>query len=178
MGGPASRWRQRPGVASRMVYIQEVCIGGGVHPGGGVGQTPIGYYGLRSTSGRYASYWNAFLFIMPPNTDPLSALSTSPPSKPAGWKPVAPPTAAKKPAASTATSKLASKPAIPAAASKPAPKAAAEPPELEKPSPEPVVEPPRVSKPTTGGIGKLQARADKFTLTVCVGAGNVANRLI
>ena len=23
---------------------------------------PIGYYGIRSTSGRYASYWNAFLY--------------------------------------------------------------------------------------------------------------------
>ena len=34
---------------------------GGLHPGG-IGQTPpIGYYGIRSTSGRYASYWNAFL---------------------------------------------------------------------------------------------------------------------
>ena len=31
--------------------------------GGGVRQTPpIGYYGIWSTSGRYASYWNAFLF--------------------------------------------------------------------------------------------------------------------
>ena len=29
----------------------------------GVGQTPhIGYYGVWSISGRYASYWNAFLF--------------------------------------------------------------------------------------------------------------------
>ena len=58
--------------------------GGGLHPGGGVciqegglhlgGLHPVGvgrpypptrymeYYGIRSTSGRYASYWNAFLF--------------------------------------------------------------------------------------------------------------------
>ena len=41
---------------------------GGLHPGGGLhrgGQTPfppMGFYGIRSTSGRYASYWNAFLF--------------------------------------------------------------------------------------------------------------------
>ena len=25
---------------------------------------PLGYYGIRSTSGRYASYWNAYLFIL------------------------------------------------------------------------------------------------------------------
>ena len=25
--------------------------------------TPIRYYGIRSTSGRYASYWNTFLFL-------------------------------------------------------------------------------------------------------------------
>ena len=25
---------------------------------------PIGRYGIRSTSGRYASYWNAFLFLL------------------------------------------------------------------------------------------------------------------
>ena len=37
---------------------------GGLHPGRGIWQTPppIAYYGIRSTSGRYASYWNAFLF--------------------------------------------------------------------------------------------------------------------
>ena len=30
------------------------------------GQTPpfLGYYGIYSTSGRYASYWNAYLFFM------------------------------------------------------------------------------------------------------------------
>ena len=46
--------------------------GCGLHPGGwvssrglhrrGVGRPPIRYYGIRSTRGRYASYWNAFLF--------------------------------------------------------------------------------------------------------------------
>ena len=54
-----------------------VCIQGGLHPGGsasrgsasegeGVGQIPpqIGYYGTRSTSGWYASYWNAFLCLV------------------------------------------------------------------------------------------------------------------
>ena len=39
---------------------------GGLHPGRGVGRSPppryMGYYGIRSTSGRCASYWNAFLF--------------------------------------------------------------------------------------------------------------------
>ena len=46
---------------------------GGLHPvgsawggsaSGGVGQTPqIRYYGIWSTSGWYASYWNAFLLL-------------------------------------------------------------------------------------------------------------------
>ena len=35
---------------------------GGSAFGGEVGQTPLlRYYKIRSTSGRYASYWNAFL---------------------------------------------------------------------------------------------------------------------
>ena len=40
---------------------------GGLHPGGSVSrQSPsIGYYGIKSTIGRYASYWNAFLFGIP-----------------------------------------------------------------------------------------------------------------
>ena len=29
----------------------------------GLGRSPMGYYGLRSTSERYASYWNAFLLL-------------------------------------------------------------------------------------------------------------------
>ena len=44
-------------------------VHGGLDAGGestskGVGHTPpIGNYGIRSTSGRYVSYWNAFLLI-------------------------------------------------------------------------------------------------------------------
>ena len=41
--------------------------GGGGRAASGVGlgrpSPPIGYYGIRSTSGRYASYRNAFLFL-------------------------------------------------------------------------------------------------------------------
>ena len=50
-----------------------VCTQGGLHPGGrevcirgGWADPPpptIGYYEIRSTSERYASYWNAFLLI-------------------------------------------------------------------------------------------------------------------
>ena len=37
----------------------------GLHPGGWADPpAPIGYYGVRSTSGWYVSYWNAFLFIL------------------------------------------------------------------------------------------------------------------
>ena len=35
-----------------------VCIQGGLH----MGRPPPEYHRIRSTSGRYASYWNAFLF--------------------------------------------------------------------------------------------------------------------
>ena len=37
--------------------------GGEVAWGGWEDPPPIGYYGIRSTSGRYASYGNAFLFL-------------------------------------------------------------------------------------------------------------------
>ena len=40
------------------------CPGGYAIQGGWADSPPpkkIGYYGIRSTSGRYASYWNAFL---------------------------------------------------------------------------------------------------------------------
>ena len=59
-------------IARGKVMFSEASVSHSVHGGvwrgaasGGVGgQTPhIGYYGIRSTSGRYASYWNAFLFI-------------------------------------------------------------------------------------------------------------------
>ena len=75
------------GLHSGAVCIQEgLQNGGGLHPGGlgrlpprrqtwgsasggGVRQIPpppiyIGYYGIWSTSGRYASYWNAFLLLL------------------------------------------------------------------------------------------------------------------
>ena len=52
--------------ASRGVCIQE----GSASTGGpgdpvGLGRPPryMGYYGIRSTSGWYASYWNLFLFV-------------------------------------------------------------------------------------------------------------------
>ena len=53
-----------------------VSASGGLHPGGGgvcIGGVCIqggwpdptmGYYGIRATSGMYASYWNAFLSTM------------------------------------------------------------------------------------------------------------------
>ena len=47
----------------RGVCIQEgVCLQGG-SAGGWADPLPryTGYYGIRSTSGQYASYWNAFL---------------------------------------------------------------------------------------------------------------------
>ena len=44
---------------------EEVCIqGSGGSASRGVGQTPLGYYGMQSMSGWYASYWNAFLFLV------------------------------------------------------------------------------------------------------------------
>ena len=36
----------------------------GIHSRHPPGQTPHKHYGIRSTSGRYASYWNAFLLIL------------------------------------------------------------------------------------------------------------------
>ena len=51
-----------------------VCIQSGLHPagsasmgicsGGWAHPPQIGYYRIRSTSGRHASYWNAFLVIL------------------------------------------------------------------------------------------------------------------
>ena len=41
-----------------------VCMVGGMRDMHATSPPPPGrYYGLRSMSGRYASYWNAFLFI-------------------------------------------------------------------------------------------------------------------
>ena len=47
-----------------------ICSQGGLHLEGGLGRPSIGYNRIRSTSGRYASYWNAFLLPF------ISAIST------------------------------------------------------------------------------------------------------
>ena len=39
------------------------CFQGGLHPVG-LGRSPIVYHGIRYTSGRYASYWNASLLFV------------------------------------------------------------------------------------------------------------------
>ena len=57
--GSASRGSLHPGGPHRQGGIS---IHGGLHPGGSVSRGV--YYGIRSTSGRYASYWNAFLFVI------------------------------------------------------------------------------------------------------------------
>ena len=54
LGGSASRGSASGGSASGGSASSGVCIWG-------VGRTPLGYYGIQSTSGLYASYWNAFL---------------------------------------------------------------------------------------------------------------------
>ena len=44
-------------------WLRGVCVVvGGVHGGGGGGAC-VGYDEIRSMSGRYTSYWNAFLFM-------------------------------------------------------------------------------------------------------------------
>ena len=65
-GGSASRgWGLHPGgSASRgRVCIRGVPIGGVCIQGSLTVPPPIRYYGIQSMSGRYASYWNIFLFI-------------------------------------------------------------------------------------------------------------------
>ena len=47
------------GSTSRRSASREVCI-----QGDWADASPIGYYGIKSTSGQYASYWNAFLLRM------------------------------------------------------------------------------------------------------------------
>ena len=82
LSGVCIRGSASTGICIWGVCIRGICIQrkgglhpgeGGLHPGeeglhtGGIGQTttpPKGYYGIRSTSGRYASYWNAFLFFI------------------------------------------------------------------------------------------------------------------
>ena len=90
--GMHHRSHDRGGSASKGVCLQGRYAWGGASgergclpPGGsasrGVGQTPppIRYYGIRSTSGRYASYWNAFLclFILQGGADPEHSDSES-----------------------------------------------------------------------------------------------------
>ena len=55
--GSASRGGLPPGGSAS----RGVCLQGGLHQGSGQTPTPE-HYRIRSTSGRYASYWNAFLF--------------------------------------------------------------------------------------------------------------------
>ena len=65
-GGSASR---EGGSASRegTSASRKVCIRGCLHPRRGGGQTPLP--GIRSTSGRYTSYWIAFLFTIGSDKD-------------------------------------------------------------------------------------------------------------
>ena len=62
--GSASRGSACSGVCIQGVCLQWVLRPGGLHPGV-LGKPPLlrymGYYGVRSTSRRYASYWNASL---------------------------------------------------------------------------------------------------------------------
>ena len=47
------------------IHGRGVCMAGGIHGSGGMlgsGGPPSRYYEIRSMSGRYSSYWNAFLF--------------------------------------------------------------------------------------------------------------------
>ena len=78
-GESAARGVCIQGVLHQGGCIQGVCIWvpGGLDPGGSASSgcegiciqgrlgrpPPIGYYGIRQTSGRYASYWNAFKFF-------------------------------------------------------------------------------------------------------------------
>ena len=64
-GGGLPGGRVCLGGLPRGVRIQGASASGDPHRAG-VGQPPppIGDYGIRSTSGRYASYWNAFLWYV------------------------------------------------------------------------------------------------------------------
>ena len=53
----------------KVMFFLSVCSQGGLHPGGL--HPPIGYHGIWSTSGQYASYWNAFLFSIVPIPFPV-----------------------------------------------------------------------------------------------------------
>ena len=54
------RWGLHIGGSTYRGLHPGVCIWGDSTFTGGVSRLP-GYYGIRSTSGRYASYWNVFL---------------------------------------------------------------------------------------------------------------------
>ena len=58
-GGSASRGDLHPGTCIQGGSASMV----GVSSSMGVGQTPLSYCGIRSTSGQYTSYWNAFLLL-------------------------------------------------------------------------------------------------------------------
>ena len=91
-GGRGHVWRGG-GRALRGLYMVGVCMVGGMHGGGsmhGGGNAwwgacmlcmpPGRYYGhgIRSMSGRYASYWNAFLFPIVPVLFPIVVLDPFP----------------------------------------------------------------------------------------------------
>ena len=68
-------WQRGPGGCTAGGHVWQGvcgrgCMAGGMHGGGHVwpGHAPLprhrGYYEIRSMSGRYASYWNAFLLIL------------------------------------------------------------------------------------------------------------------
>ena len=55
-----------PGLPTGGSASRGVCPHWGLHPAR-VGKNPprhMGYYGIQPTSGRYASYWNAFLLVI------------------------------------------------------------------------------------------------------------------
>ena len=63
-GGSASR-KGGGCLSGRGVLHPGVCIQGGLHlhEEDGLHRGGGGYYGIRSTSGRYTSYWNTFLLF-------------------------------------------------------------------------------------------------------------------
>ena len=64
-GGWLPTMHHRPHDKGQGICIQvgSACIRGGLHLGGWGDPPKKRYYGIRSTSGRYAYYWNVFLLI-------------------------------------------------------------------------------------------------------------------
>ena len=67
---------------SRGGYVQGIGMSGGgyvqgEYVGGGGGTWGMEYYGIRSTSERYASHWNAFLLNIHPHKYPAVAMWSS-----------------------------------------------------------------------------------------------------